>query len=74
MEHSLQIDAEPVHLLQHEVHVLLGDRLVGDDRPEEVGLVVQRLVAHHQVAGVHHPGAVQYSTVQYSTVQYSTVQ
>ena len=30
--------------------------LVGDDGPEEVWFVVQRLVAHHQIAGVHHPG------------------
>ena len=51
-----QIYPESVELLQHEVHVLLGAGLVGDDGPEEIGLVVQRLVADHQVARVHHPG------------------
>ena len=50
-----QIYPESVELLQHEVHVLLGAGLVGDDGPKEVGLVVQRLVADHQIARVHHP-------------------
>ena len=51
-----QIYPESVELLQHEVHVLLSAGLVGDDASKEVGLVVQRLVANHQIARVHHPG------------------
>ena len=56
IHYYLQIYPKSVELLQHEVHVLLGACLVGDDGPEEVGLVVQGLVADHQVARVHHPG------------------
>ena len=55
LKNNLQINAKSVELLQHEVDVLLGAGLVGDDGPEEVWFVVQRLVTDHQVASVHHP-------------------
>lgn len=47
--------AQPVELGQHEVDVLLGLRLVGDDGPEEVGQLPQRLVADHHTPAFHHP-------------------
>ena len=50
----LQIVPEPIELLQHEVDVLLCLSLVGDDGPEEVGQLAQRLVADHHAAGLHH--------------------
>ena len=31
----LEVPAEPVQLLQHEVHVLLSATRVGQDRPED---------------------------------------
>lgn len=47
--------SQPLHLVEHEVHVRLLDGLVGDDAAEEVGVHAQRLVADHDGAGVHHP-------------------
>ena len=51
----LQIVAESVELLEHEVDVLLGLGLVGDDGPEEVGELAQGLVTDHHAARLHHP-------------------
>jgi len=53
---NLEVVAEPVEGLKHEVDVLLLDRLVGDDAPEEVGVLAQGLVADHDRALGHHPG------------------
>ena len=51
---GLQVVAQAVHLVEEEVDVGVGDGRRGDDVAEEVGPVVQRLVAHHQRAGLHH--------------------
>ena len=50
----LQIVSKSVELLEHKVDILLGLGLVGDDGPEEVGQLAQRLVADHHAAGLHH--------------------
>merc|ERR1712038_615398 len=52
---SLQVVPQSVQLLQHEVHVRLGLRLVGDDGTEEVRKIPQWLVADHHAACLHHP-------------------
>ena len=46
--------SKSVELLEHKVDILLGLGLVGDDGPEEVGQLAQRLVADHHAAGLHH--------------------
>lgn len=51
----LQVIAQAMDLLQHEVHIGLVDRCRRDDRAEEVGSPVVRLIAHHQGALLHHP-------------------
>ena len=50
----LQVVPQPVQLGQHKVDVLLGDGLVGDDGPEKVGKLAERLVADHDAARLHH--------------------
>ena len=45
---------ESVELLEHEVDVLLGLGLVGDDGPEEVGQLAQGLVTDHHASCLHH--------------------
>lgn len=52
----LQILAQSLYLLNEEVDVRLGGGWVGDDHPEEVGLVPLRLVANHGRARLHHQG------------------
>lgn len=53
--YSLQVVPQPVQLIQHEVHVRLGLRLVGDDGAEEVRKFPQWLIADHHAASLHHP-------------------
>ena len=52
---SLEVVAESVEGFEHEVDVLLLNRLVGDDAPEEVGVLAQGLVADHDRPLRHHP-------------------
>lgn len=52
---TLQIMPKSVQLRQHEVDVLLCLCLIGDDRPEEVGQLPERLVADHHAPTFHHP-------------------
>lgn len=51
---ALQVVSQPVELGNQEVDVLLSHRAVRDDVTEEVGSVVQGLVAHHESACLHH--------------------
>ena len=51
---TLQVMAQSVELGQHEVNILFGLGLVGDDGPEEVGQVAKRLVADHHASCFHH--------------------
>lgn len=53
---QLQILAQPLYFLNEEVDIRLGSGWVGDDHPEEVGLVPLRLVANHGRARLHHQG------------------
>ena len=53
--YSLQIVAQSLQLVQHEVHVRLGLSLVGDDGAEEVRKFSQWLIADHHAACLHHP-------------------
>lgn len=54
--YCLQILAEAINLVEHKVDVGFGDRDRRNDRAEKVGTPIVRLVAHHQRAGLHHPG------------------
>ena len=64
-----QVLAQAVHLFDEKVNVHLGDRLIGDDAPEEVGQLSLRLVANHESAGCHH-AALEYrcNLPEYKTV------
>lgn len=44
---GLQILTQPLYFLDEEIDVRLGGGWVGDDHPEEVGLVPLRLVTNH---------------------------
>ncbi len=48
--------AKPLNSLEHEVDVLFLDRLIGDNAPEEVGVLAKRLVADHDSTLCHHTG------------------
>ena len=48
--------SEPLDSLQHEVDVLFLDRLIGDNAPEEVGVLAEGLVADHDRTLGHHTG------------------
>ncbi len=52
----LKVVSESLDSLEHEVHVLFLDRLIGDDAPEEVGELAERLVADHDRTLRHHTG------------------
>lgn len=46
--------AQTVHFLHQKVNILLGDSLIGDDAPEEVGQLALWLVSHHESSSRHH--------------------
>lgn len=50
----LQVLAQSLDFVQHEVDVLLGDGRRRDDRTEEIRTTIVRLVANHQRARLHH--------------------
>jgi hypothetical protein len=52
----LEVMAEPLNSIEHVVDVLFLDRLIGDNAPEEVGVLAKRLVADHNSALRHHAG------------------
>ena len=55
ISNHLKIYSQSVQFLQHKVNVIFRAGLVTDDGSEEVGFIIQRLVADHEVASVHHP-------------------
>lgn len=56
LKSPLQFDvlAQPLNLIQNVVHVLKSGCGTADNHSEEVGMIIERLIANHHCAIVHH--------------------